>query len=360
MTAKKTKTNNDNALVAAVDLFCGVGGLTCGLQRAGIEVKLGVDIDPNCRFPFEANNKARFSQKSVAEVTPQEIKLAWGEAQYKLLAGCAPCQPFSTYSQAWDPTTDHRWALLLDFARLVCKTKPDFVTMENVPRLQRQGVFRDFVDSLERDGFRVSFSVVNCVDYGVPQFRRRLVLLASRLGTITLIPSRRRPTDRLSVRQAISGLPPLSAGEICHDDALHQSCTLSDLNYARIKASKPGGTWKDWPKRLLADCHTKTTGDGYVSVYGRMTWDDPAPTVTTQFYAFGSGRFGHPNQNRAISLREGAILQSFPKGYKFVPRGKPIHTKVVGRLIGNAVPVKLGEAIGRSVIAHIAERGDSS
>jgi DNA (cytosine-5)-methyltransferase 1 len=91
-----------------------------------------------------------------------------------------------------------------------------------------------------------------------------------------------------------------------------------------------------------------------------MTWDDPAPTVTTQFYAFGSGRFGHPNQNRAISLREGAILQSFPKGYKFVPRGKPIHTKVVGRLIGNAVPVKLGEAIGRSVIAHIAERGDSS
>jgi DNA (cytosine-5)-methyltransferase 1 len=345
-------------LIAAVDLFCGVGGLTYGLKRAGIDVNLGIDIDSNCRFPFEANNQTRFSEKSVSDVTAEELFQAWGDAPYSLLAGCAPCQPFSNYSQGTDHSKDKRWRLLLEFARLVRSTKPDFVTIENVPQLQRQGIFSEFVRSLEDDGFEVSHQVVDCSEYGVPQQRHRMVLLASRHGKIKMIPASRRygPT---TVKDAIGDLPRLEAGGVCKSDPLHQASGLSPLNLQRILASKPGGTWRDWPRQLLADCHTKSSGKGYAAVYGRMEWDQPSPTMTTQFFGFGSGRFGHPEQNRGITLREGAILQSFPKKYKFVEPGRSILVSVVGRLIGNAVPVKLAEAIGKSVLAHVAEIRDA-
>jgi DNA (cytosine-5)-methyltransferase 1 len=342
--------------VAAVDLFCGVGGLTRGLRSAGINVRLGVDIDPSCEFPFAENNGAAFSRKSVKDVGAKEVIEAWSGSRYKLLAGCAPCQPFSTYSQAWDPSSDDRWPLLLEFARLAKETKPDFITMENVPQLERQGVFEVFVSALEKLRFTVSFKVVNCADYGVPQLRHRLVLLASRHGEITLIPPVA-ARDRVTVRRAIGKLVPLLAGEISGRDPLHQTSRLSETNLRRIRASKPGGTWRDWPAHLRADCHSQSTWKGYISVYVRMNWDEPSPTITTQFYGFGSGRFGHPEQDRAISLREGAILQSFPKGYKFVRPGEPIEIRTVGRLIGNAVPVKLGKAIGRSVMLHIEQIG---
>lgn len=234
------------------------------------------------------------------------------------------------------------------------ETKPDFVTMENVPRLRDQLVFLDFVASLEGEGFEVSHSVVKCSEYGVPQQRQRLVLIASRHGRIKLVtPNHSKNTT--SVRKAIGELPPLIAGEVCATDPLHQASELSDLNLKRIRASKPGGTWRDWPSELVANCHGKDSGSGYSSVYGRMEWDEPSPTMTTQFYGFGNGRFGHPEQDRAISLREGAILQSFAKKYMFVEPGKPIHTKTIGRLIGNAVPVKLGEAIGKSFVRHLDE-----
>ena len=158
-----------------------------------------------------------------------------------------------------------------------------------------------------------------------------------------------------TVREAIAGLPPLKAGEVCVSDPLHQASELSPLNLKRIRASKPGGSWKDWNDDLVADCHKKSSGKTYPSVYGRMSWDEPSPTMTTQYYGFGNGRFGHPEQNRAISLREGAILQSFPRYYKFVPKNGEIYRKVIGRLIGNAVPVKLGEAIGKSIVRHVEE-----
>lgn len=344
-----------SASIAAVDLFCGVGGLTYGLRRAGIDVRLGVDIDEECRYPFEVNNDIPFAQKSVCDVTPQEITAAWRGAKYTLLAGCAPCQPFSTYRQANTPSDDHRWPLLREFARLVEKTKPDFVTMENVPRLEDQDVFREFVRSLERGGYKVSASVVDCSDYGVPQQRHRLVLLASRHGPIQL--RGRRPASKAppTVREAIADLPPLKAGERCEADPLHQASSLSGINLARIRASTPGGTWRDWPRDLRAKCHRRDTGRGYASVYGRMAWDEPSPTMTTQFFGFGNGRFGHPDQDRGISLREGALLQSFPKKYEFVRPNEPAHFKIIGRLIGNAVPVKLADAIGRSFVAHANE-----
>jgi DNA (cytosine-5)-methyltransferase 1 len=341
------------ANVKAVDLFCGAGGLTRGLEAAGINVVTGVDIDPVCEYPFTANNRATFLLKSVEEVAGQDLAEALKGDSFKLLAGCAPCQPFSTYRQGKSSRADKRWNLLSHFARLVKEVRPDLVSMENVPLLEKEEVFAKFVSSLKDDGFSVFHKVVDCADYGVPQHRRRLVLLASKHGPIEMIAPTVKKELYETVRNAIEELPRLRAGGICPDDPLHQASELSPLNLKRIRASKVGGTWRDWDKELVADCHKKKTGKTYPSVYGRMGWDEPSPTMTTQFFGFGNGRFGHPHQNRGISLREGAILQSFPRRYKFVAKGEPVYIKTIGRLIGNAVPVKLGKAIGKSILRHI-------
>lgn len=348
--AKRKAKSASPRRVTAVDLFCGVGGLTHGLAKSGIDVRLGVDIDPDCEYPYTANNKAKFLLKSVTDLSVEDLTQPLRRGGFRLLAGCAPCQPFSTYHQKAGEK-DSRWRLLDHFGRLAAELDPDLITMENVPNLEKQKVFRSFVSKLKRLGFHVSYEVVDCSEFSVPQQRHRLVLLASKLGPIELL----RPTSRAkkTVKQAIGRLPRIAAGGRCSRDRLHQACELSDLNLARIRASIPGGTWRDWDKSLVADCHRRKTGKTYPGVYGRMVWNEPAPTMTTQYYAFGSGRFGHPSQTRAISLREGAILQSFPRSYKFVARGKPISRKAIGRLVGNAVPVKLGEAIGKSILAHV-------
>lgn len=340
--------------IKAVDLFCGAGGLTHGLIRAGIDVTLGVDLDPACEYPFTANNPAKFLRESVADLTGNVIKSAMRGSDLKLVAGCAPCQPFSTYSQSWSSPEDERWDLLSHFARLVKETQPDLVTMENVPKLARMDVFEKFLTVLHGEGFSTSHQIVNCADYGVPQGRQRLVLLASKLGSISLVQPTTPKGRQKTVRKVLKNLPPIEAGQVYAKDPLHQSSELSELNFKRIKASKPGGTWRDWPEPLVAECHKKISGRTFPGVYGRMVWDEPSPTITTQYYGFGNGRFGHPEQNRGLSLREGAILQSFPRSYKFLSPGQPIHKKTIGRLIGNAVPVKLGEAIGKSLINHVA------
>ena len=359
---KNSEFDNDQKTygVRAVDLFCGAGGLTHGLQKAGLAVSVGVDLDPDCEYPYRTNNKAEFLLKSVADITADDLRKAYEGARYRLLAGCAPCQPFSTYQQGRCGPSDHRWNLLQEFARLVSEVDADLVTMENVPRLAEQDVFADFVESLTALDFHVDFQVVNCADYGVPQQRNRLVLLASRLAPIELIKPTTPNGKRKTVRDALSRLQPIEAGEQSANDPMHQAASLSDLNLKRIKASKPGGSWKDWDEHLIAACHKKPTGHTYPSVYGRMEWDQPAPTMTTQYYGFGNGRFGHPEQDRAISLREGAILQSFPKSYKFVRKGELISSKSLGRLIGNAVPVNLGKAIGKSILQHIDQYEQTS
>ena len=352
---RKARLRGVAASIRGADLFCGAGGLTRGLETAGIDVRLGIDIDPACEYPYTENNKASFLPKSVEELTSTELADVFGDARFRLLAGCAPCQPFSTYSQGWSCQSDERWHLLEHFSRLVKENSPHIVTMENVPPLEREDVFDDFVTVLEDEGFDVFHRVVNCADYGVPQQRQRLVLLASTLGPIRLLDPTTPEGRRITVESVIGDMPPLEAGEVCKKDPLHQACELSPLNLKRVRASKPGGTWRDWDQGLRAACHRKKSGKTYPSVYGRMTWDTPSPTMTTQYFGFGNGRFGHPDQDRAISLREGAILQSFPKGYKFVRKGDPIYRKTIGRLVGNAVPVKLGAAIGRSIVRHVAE-----
>ena len=351
--SRRSKVKQVSTLIRGVDLFCGAGGLTHGLEAVGIDVRLGIDSNPACEYPYTENNKASFLLMPIEKATATDFAEVFDRHSFRLLAGCAPCQPFSTYSKKRSSHSDERWNLLAHFSRLVKETKPHLVTMENVPPLERESVFANFVTALEDEGFNVFRGVVNCADYGVPQQRQRLVLLASILGPIQLIDATTPAECHLTVRKAIGDMPPLEAGEAYEDDPLHSTCRLSPLNLKRIRKSKPGGTWLDWDKSLRAACHQKTSGRTYRNVYGRMTWGEPSPTMTTQYYGFGNGRFGHPEQDRAISLREGAILQSFPRTYKFVPKGEPVHRKTMAQLVGNAVPVKLGEAIGESIILHV-------
>ena len=315
----------------------------------------GIDLDAACRYPYEANNDALFLEKDVAKLTAKEITSFFGDASVKILAGCAPCQPFSTYAQRYDERRDHKWGLLNEFARLAKSTKPDIITMENVPKLANHPVFLDFVNTLQRLKYYTWFNVVDSSHYGVPQTRKRLVLLASIHGKIELVPPTS-PKPR-TVKQAIGRLRRLDAGDSAPRDPLHTTATLSDLNMKRIKASKPGGTWRDWPAQLVADCHNRSSGKTFPGVYGRMEWEKPSPTMTTQCYGFGNGRFGHPDQDRAISLREAAILQSFPRNYKFVETKQDVQFKTLGRLIGNAVPVELARAVAISIKQHVTEVG---
>ncbi len=332
-----------------VDLFCGVGALSHGLQRAGLKIIAGYDTDPRCQHAFEKNNHASFHVRDVAKLTPDEIKGHFSGKLPSVLAGCAPCQPFSTYKQRY--SEDPQWGLVTKFAKLAVEVEPDFVTMENVPALLRykEGrVFRRFCNIIEKAGYELTWTVAKCEDFGVPQKRRRLVVIASKSGAPVALRSTR--STAKTVRDAIGNLRQLEAGDIDPKDPLHAASSLTAINLKRIRASKPGGTWRDWPKSLRAPCHKRPTGMTYPGVYARMSWDEPSPTMTTQCYGYGNGRFGHPEQDRAISLREAAILQSFPKSYEFLPRQEKISFTEVGRWIGNAVPVKLAEAVGRVII----------
>ncbi len=336
-----------------VDLFCGAGGLSQGFRSEGFDIVGGFDTDENCRYAFEENNKALFIRRDVATLKAAEVQSLFVPGKRRVLVGCAPCQPFSTYNQKND---DPKWQLLSGFARLIDEVRPDVVSMENVPRLlefKDGAVFEQFVQTLRAADYKVAWDVLYGPNFGLAQTRSRLVLLASRLGSIKMPQATHEAGHYRTVRDEIGDLAPLVHGGSDDADPLHCASRLSDTNARRIAESKPGGTWRDWTPDLVADCHKVETGRGYSSVYGRMTWDEPSPTITTQFFGFGNGRFGHPDQDRALSLREGAMLQGFPKDYEFVPPGERVQFKTVGRLIGNAVPVKLAGAIARAVKDHL-------
>lgn len=336
-----------------MDLFCGAGGLTHGMRAVGIDVRAGYDIDVSCKHAYEANNApARFHKRDIRKVRPLEIRKHYPEGGIRVLAGCAPCTPFSALRRGEDTSSDDEWSLLGEFARLVSGVEPDLVTMENVPQVRRHRVFADFVEALSRLGYSISCNVVHCEDYGVPQERTRLVLLASRLAPIRLLP----PTVRKArtVQQAIGKLPSLAAGQKGARDPIHRAAKLRPQNLRRIRASIPGGTWEDWPARERLACHKKASGLSYRDVYGRMEWTKPSPPITTKFFNLGSGRFGHPTQDRALSIREGALLQTFPATYEFSPRDSDVNLTKLGMLIGNAVPPRLGELVGASLRHHVA------
>jgi len=344
--------------IVAIDLFCGIGGLTHGLQKSGIKVVAGFDSDASCKYAFETNNKSTFIEKDVSKMTGKELKKLYPKGAIKVLVGCAPCQTFSKHTlKNKNREKDERWGLLYHFLRLIKETRPDYISMENVPQLSKYDVFTDFVEGLKKEKYFICYKNVNCLKYGIPQGRNRLVLLASKKRQIGLIPETHSSKEYMSLKDAIGHLPRIKDGAVHETDKLHRTWKLSDINKKRIKQSKQGGSWLDWDEDLRLDCHKKKRGSTYKAVYGRMKWSNPAPTITTQFYSYGTGRFGHPTQNRAISLREGALLQTFPEDYKFFEKEENVYFTEIGRHIGNGVPVKLGVIIGRSIKAHLEKYG---
>jgi DNA (cytosine-5)-methyltransferase 1 len=340
--------------IAVIDLFCGVGGLTQGFVMENFNVISGYDNDTSCKFSYETNNNAVFHAEDVSRLEGDKLNREFGN-KLKILVGCAPCQPFSSYSFKVKEKDPNKLNLLYSFSRLIKETQPTVVSMENVPQLVETEIFNDFLIKLKSFGYSVSYQVVFCPDYGIPQRRRRLVLLASKLGEISLISKTHTPENYVTVKDIISNLKPVNAGEFDKNDPLHRARRLNEINLRRIRYTKEGGGWRSWPEELVLECFKKPSGKTYGSVYGRMKWDEPAPTMTTHCTGLGNGRFGHPEQDRAITLREAALFQTFPMGYKFYESLAKYNPSVICRQIGNAVPPKLGQVIAKSIKKHLKE-----
>jgi DNA (cytosine-5)-methyltransferase 1 len=341
-----------NLATSCVDLFCGIGGLTNGLIQAGINVKAGFDFDASCKFAYETNNKAEFVHSDLRNTPSDTIKSFFTPATTKVLVGCAPCQPFSSYAHSSKSRfSDDKWSLIEYFGKYIEEIEPEIVSMENVPQIRNHKIFKEFTAILDRLNYECSVKIVNSVEYGIPQKRKRLVLLASKLGPIRLIEGTK--GEQLSLKEVISDLNELNAGEVDPADPLHRSPALTDINMKRVKSSRPGGTWLDWDEELRLECHKKDSGASYKSVYGRLDANQPAVTMTTQFFNIGTGRFIHPTQDRALSLREASLIQTFPKDYQIINPEIPFSFKKYGTHIGNAVPVRLGEIIGISIQQHL-------
>lgn len=345
--------------IAVIDLFCGIGGLSQGFVMEDFNVISGYDNDISCKFAYEINNNAIFHAEDVSKLSGDKIKEEFGES-IKILVGCAPCQPFSSYNFKVKKKDDKKLNLLYSFSRLIEETQPAVVSMENVPQLvdfNKFTIFKDFYEKLELIGYFVSYQIVFCPDYGIPQRRKRLVLLASKLGKISLIPKTHTLEEYVTVKDTIGELNPVCSGKYDVNDPLHRARKLSDLNLKRIKHTKEGDGWKSWSQDLVLNCFKKPSGKTYASVYGRMKWDEPAPTMTTHCTGLGNGRFGHPEQDRAITLREAALFQTFPMEYKFYESLDKYNPSVICRQIGNAVPPKLGQVIAKSIKEHLKEYG---
>ncbi len=356
MKTKKIISNKKN--IKVIDLFCGIGGLSHGFVKEKFNVVAGIDNDISCKFAFEKNNNAEFISKSIVEIKANDINLMYKGADIKILVGCAPCQNFSSYMFKDKDKESNKWKLLYEFSRLIKEVKPEIVSMENVAQLlnfKKAPVFEDFIFSLKKLGYHVSYEVVKCPEYGIPQNRNRLILLASKLGEIKLIPKTHSKENFVTVKDTIGYLPKIKDGEKDKKDAFHYSRKLTPLNKKRIQATPYGGSWNNWDESLKLACHKKASGKSYPSVYGRMVWEKPSPTMTTHCIGYGNGRFGHPVQDRAISLREASLLQTFPVDYQFAKDANTINTTVIARQIGNAVPVRLGQVVAQSIKEHLKE-----
>lgn len=335
----------------AYDFFCGAGGLTQGLLKAGIEVVAGFDSDPRRECTYRHNNpSAKFVLSDIRHVRTDVMKLPSPAVRHNglLLAACAPCQPFSAQRKGISPRSEA--VLLGEFGRLVEAILPAYVVVENVPGIARVkgfSTFRRFCRMLDCNQYRRVTRIMNAKHYGVAQNRRRLVLLAAR----NRIPSLPDPSHGLgtrplsTVRQSIERFPPIPAGGVVPGVPNHVAASVSDLNLERLRSTPhDGGDRRSWPAHLRLLCHS---GDysGHTDVYGRMHWDRPAPTLTGRCYSISNGRYGHPEQDRGISLREAAAIQSFPDEYEFFGNNTDI-----AKQVGNAVPVRFAECLGRHIL----------
>jgi DNA (cytosine-5)-methyltransferase 1 len=335
--------------IVAVDMFCGAGGVTCGLSRAGIRVALGVDNREECRLTYALNNSpAKFLREDIRNLTGRKLLSHVSgieEDDYLLLAACAPCQPFSQHNRRGRDASQR--TVLCCVENIVGELCPDFLFLENVPGIQNVSgfsAFRRLLHTLGMLKYKVKFQTVDARDYGVPQTRRRLVLLASVYNDVEW-PMPTHGNDAplspfVTVRDAISRFPQLNAGESHPTQANHVAARLSLRNLRRMQLTKAdGGSRMEWPSEMHLKCHR--THDGHPDVYGRLRWDAPAPTLTTKCTSLSNGRYGHPEQDRAISVREAAALQGFDDNYIFYGM-----IQDATRQVGNAVPPILTERFG--------------
>lgn len=348
------KSENKNEL-RAVDFFCGAGGMTCGMSLAGIRVLAGIDNDPDCKETYTVNNpNTKYIEKDIHELTEEELAEEIGIERYEdslIFIGCSPCQYWTrinTNREKSKATKD----LLKEFQRFVEWFKPGYLLVENVPhflKYKNENVLGKFLSFLEKESYVYDDDIVDANYYGVPQNRKRYLLIASRVSNQIKIPEKEYDKT-LTVRNFIgvhNGFKAIEAGHRDEEDFIHTAANLSEKNRMRIKKTpKNGGnrlSWKDDPK-LQINAY-KGKDDIFKDVYGRMYWDKPAPTITTKFHSLSNGRFGHPEEDRALSLREGATLQTFPFNYKF--KGPSIAS--ISKQIGNAVPPELARRIGNYI-----------
>jgi len=351
---KKTKHFGKGSSIKVFDFFSGAGGASCGFRNAGLDIVLGVDKDKDCSATFQMNfPESLFLQKNISSLTPEDIEPIVDEGHgVRLFCGCAPCQPFSRQNKS-RKSSDDRLNLLENFGNFVKYFIPEYVFIENVPGLQnmhsaQEGPLGEFLALLYDLGYYVKCDVVYSCDYGVPQRRARLVLIASTLGPVKFPKPRYGPGRTYPYRKVedlMSGLPPLNAGECDPADLDHCAAPLSELNLSRLRATPTGGSHRDWPDELKLACHINH--DGHTDAYGRLAWNKMAGALTTKCVSLSNGRFGHPDQDRALSVREAAFLQTFPSCWKF---SGTLWTKA--RQVGNAVPPILSFRFGKMIAAH--------
>lgn len=348
---------NENKL-KAIDFFCSGGGMSFGLQQAGINIIAGIDFDPDCKETYEANIKnAKYILADVEKL--KEVDLSKKIDIKKnddnlILVGCSPCQYWTIIRTTKEKSKKSK-NLLHEFYRFVKYYNPGYVVVENVPGIlgkHKESGLDKFIEALENQGYTVQYEVVKLNDYGVPETRKRFSLIANRVTNKKLFPKPKNTNpavaDFIGVK---NGFPKISAGHKDSTNFMHTAAGLSEINIKRLKLTpKNGGTrhaWADTDMQLEA--YKKSGSDiSFNDTYGRMSWNKPAPTITTKFFSVSNGRFAHPEENRAISIREGATLQTFPKTYKFI--GSSISS--IARMIGNAVPPVYAKQIGETIIKN--------
>lgn len=344
-----------------IDFFSGCGGASEGLRQAGLDITIGLDFDRKAAETYQANfPESLFYNVDIRELDEKKLAKAFiGKNESKeplLLVACAPCQPFSTQNKS-KSEDDIRRTLLDETHRFIKELEPEYIFVENVPGLQRidrekDGPYKRFRAFLKAENYEVQEFIAKSEEYGVPQKRKRFVLLASRHSEIPE-PEKTHGLGLFpltTVRDFIGDFPAIKAGEIHSDDPWHRCPTLNERNLERIRNTPEGGDRRHWPIHLINECHK--THSGHMDVYGRMSWDKPAPTLTTRCYSYSNGRFGHPdtNQHRAISVREASRLQTFPKDFIF--KGSVVEAS---RQIGNAVPCEMAKQFGLSILKHYEE-----
>ena len=342
--------------IKVFDFFAGCGGSSRGFQNAGLEIACAIDNNTDAASTYKKNfPHVTFYCKDISHMPDNSLDPLVSSCQGHpvLFCGCAPCQPFTKQNTQKSSTGKQ---LLKEFSRFITKHKPELVFVENVPGMQRlqddEGPFPRFLQDLDESGYYYHYNVMSCQDYGVPQRRRRLILVASRLGPVGF-PKRTHGPDSphpeySTVREWIENLPAIQAGEQHHEILNHRAASLSVKNLERIRVTAEGGSRRDWPPHLALNCHSEYRG--HSDVYGRMVWDKPATGLTTRCISLSNGRFGHPVQDRAISVREAACLQTFPPDFEFSGS-----LNSMARQIGNALPVKVAECFGRYFLAHVKE-----